>query len=84
MSMTLMAPEGETVPLSGGSTTTVSPGGATPLSPGQLHWRLGKSNCSPTARKLRLAPSMVTVTGVAWPASRTISAACRSASAVGE
>ena len=48
------APGGERLPTVGaGSTTTVSPGGATPLSPGQLHWRLGKSNCSATARKLR-------------------------------
>jgi hypothetical protein len=79
-----VAPEGVRSPLSPGWTTTVSPGGATPLSAGQLHWRLGKSSCSATARKLRLAPSMVRVTGVAWPVRRTISAACRSASAVGE
>ena len=52
-------------PLSGRGAVTVSPGGTTPLSDGQLHWRLGKSSCSATARKLRLAPSMVSVTGVA-------------------
>ncbi len=67
-----------------GSIRTVSGGGAIPLSEGQLHRRSGKSSCSATARKLRLAPSMVRVTGVAWPVRRTISAACRSASAVGE
>ena len=75
---------GSFAPLSPGWTMTVSPGGATPLSDGQVHWRVGMSSCSATARKLRLAPSMVSVTGVAWPVRRTISAACRSASAVAD
>ena len=68
----------------GGEPSGGSPGGVLPVSVGQVHWSWGKSSCSATARKLRLAPSMDRVTGVAWPVRRTISAACRSAAAVGE
>ena len=71
-------------PESVGGTLTVSGGGETPLSDGQLHTRLGKSICSATATKLRSRPSIHTVTGVACPVSRTITAACLSASAAGE
>ncbi len=78
-------PPGNTVPvLSTGGGGLGSGGGTFTLSVGQLHTRLGKSSCSATARKLRGAPSMTTATGVACPVSRTISAACRSASAAGE
>ena len=81
---------GTTVVSGGGGTTVVSGGGATPLSGGttvlsvQVHTMLGKSSCSATASNRRASPSMVSVTGVAPPTSRTILAACLSASAVGD
>ena len=68
----------------GGGDTTLSPGPTVPESLDQLQARSGKSICSPTARKFLAVPSMVSVTGVARPVSRTISAAWRRASAEGE
>jgi hypothetical protein len=71
-------------PEDGGGVAALSPGPTVPLSAGQRQTRLGKSICSATARKSLGVPSMVSVTGVARPVSRTICAAWRRASAPGE